>query len=529
MSQTFVSKFYHPVAQSFFVSEPFGVYITKVGLYFSQKSGTLPVSIEIRPASSGYPDPAFIIPDSNVTIAPGSVTTSADATAITTFSFDEPIFLEAGKWYAIVVKSYATGADGYKLWSARLGDFKLGSTVERIKQDLEPGLFFKSSNSVTWTEDQEQNIKFNIWRASFTPTTANAVFVDASTPLRKLSNNPFYVDSASNVVTVSHPNHGFQVNDKVFISGLVSGTRYNGILGSSIVGRNNITAVDATGYRFNADSSSTSRGFFGGSSITATQQYLMDVAQIQVQHTTPSNTSIKYSGDFTKSKSFASSTETAYGFTTGVSLENQKDYYFSQPHVIMNDSNEALNISGNSSTKVTATMSRISGNNYIAPTIDIQRANILAINNLIDNPDASATVGYNIPLRWVNETDNASGSAMAKHLTVPITLVEPAVGIKIMFAANRPAGTDFKVYYRVVEAGADTNIYSVPWVEETIDIPMPIDEKPGTYKEYRYTVGGEFVGTMLPFTKYQVKIVMTSVSSSVVPKIKDLRTLALGV
>ena len=529
MAQSYTSKFYHPIAQTFYVSDDFGVSITKLGLYFSQKSATLPVTIEIRPALGGMPSTGSILPDSSVTLAPGSVTVSTNATAITEFIFDEPVYLAGGKWYAIVIKSYSTGTDSYKVWTSKLGDFVLGSTVQRVTSDLEPGVFFKSSNSVTWSEDQEQNLKYKIWRAAFTPTSATAVFVSATPPKRKLVPNPFYVDSASNTITTYHPNHGFQVNDRVSISGLTSTTRYKGILGSSINGRNLITAVDALGYTFNADSSSTSRGDFGNSDITATQQYAMDVAQIQIQQSKPTGTTIRFTGDFTTSKSFASTVETAYGSTTGITLENQKDYYFSSPHVVMNDSNEALNISNRESAKITASMTRPTGNNSIAPSIDLQRANMVLINNLIDNPDSAATVGFNVPIDFVPETNNTDGSAMAKHLTIPVTLAEPAVGIKVMFAANRPAGTNFKVYYRVVQAGADTNIYTVPWIEESIDTPMATDQTPTRFKEYRYTIGGEYIGTIQPFTKYQIKIVMTSTSSSVIPRIKDLRTVALGV
>jgi len=365
--------------------------------------------------------------------------------------------------------------------------------------------------------------------ARFTPTTATAVFVDANTPRRKLVEDPFYVDSGSNSILVEHPNHGFQISDRVHISGLTPGTRYKGILGSSINGRNIVTDVDGKGYRFNADSSSTSKGDFGGTAIKATQQYLMDLAQLQVQQAVPPTTTISYRGQFTTSKSFASSTETAYSTGASIAVENQKDLYFTQPHVVMNDSNENISIGGNASTTITATMTRLAGNNFVAPAIDLQRTNLLAVNNLIDNPDSAADVGFNIPLRFVPETNYAAGSSLAKHITIPITLAEPAVGIKIIFAANRPDGTNFRVFYRVVEAGADTNIKNLSWIEEEIDTPMPTDQNPAKFREYRYTVGGEYIGTIQPFTKYQVKIVMTSISSSIIPRIKDLRTLALGV
>ena len=255
----------------------------------------------------------------------------------------------------------------------------------------------------------------------------------------------------------------------------------------------------------------------------------MDLGQLQMVQATPSSTGVTYKGEFMTSKSFASSTETAYSFSASIPLENQKDLYFTQPHVIMNDSNEALRISGDPSVIITGKMTRLSANDYVAPAIDLQRANFLAINNLIDNPDSAATSGFNVPLQFVSETDPSNGSSLAKHILIPVALAEPAVGIKVIFAANRPDGTNFKVYYRVVEAGADMNIKTLPWIEEEIDVPMPTDQNPNKYRDYRYTIGGEYIGTIQPFTKYQVKIVMTSVSSSIIPRIKDLRTIALGV
>ena len=529
MAQTLTSRSYNPIAQTFYVDNEQGVYITKLGLFFTQKSTRFPVSVEIRPAEGGAPNPLIVLPDSVVTKNPGAVTVAADGSAETVFVFDEPIYLTPKMWYAIVVKTYATGEDGYLVATAKLGEYKFGSTVNRYLEDLDPGVFFNSSNSVNWTENQSQNLKYIVYRAVFTPTSATAVFVDANTPRRKLGEDPFYVDSGSNSILVEHPNHGFQINDRVHISGLTAGTRYQGILGSSINGRNIITAVDGRGYRFNADSSSTSKGDFGGTGILATQQYMMDLAQLQIQQAIPPTTTITYRGEFTTSKSFASATETAYAASASISLENQKDLYFTQPHVVMNDSNETLSIGGGASTTITATMKRVASNNFVAPAIDLQRANLLAINNLIDNPDSAATDGFNIPLRFVPETKYAAGSSLAKHITIPITLAEPAVGIKIIFAANRPDGTDFKVFYRVVEAGSDNNIKALPWIEELIDVPMPTDQNPTKFREYRYTVGGEYIGTIQPFTKYQVKIVMTSVSSSIIPRIKDLRTLALGI
>lgn len=56
---------------------------------------------------------------------------------------------------------------------------------------------------------------------------------------------------------------------------------------------------------------------------------------------------------------------------------------------------------------------------------------------------------------------------------------------------------------------------------------LPADNDRTTYREYEYLAGG-IGGTLPPFTTYQVKIVMTSTNSSRVPKIKDLRIIALA-
>jgi hypothetical protein len=57
---------------------------------------------------------------------------------------------------------------------------------------------------------------------------------------------------------------------------------------------------------------------------------------------------------------------------------------------------------------------------------------------------------------------------------------------------------------------------------------MPNDQNEDTFKEYVYTIGGEFATELPEFNKYQVKVVMNSTNSSVVPRIRDLRTIALN-
>lgn len=528
MAKTKTGQFTDPLAQTFYVQEQFGVFLTKIGLFFSSKSSTLPVTLEIRPAEQGAPNVMDIIPGSTVTLSPAQVSTSADASAETLFEFDEPVYLHPARQYAFCIKSAAV--DDYQVFAAYLGDFVLGTTQQRITKNIAPGSLYRSQAGLQYSPEKGADLKFKLYRAKFSQSAGTAVFKDANPPRELLYEDPLRSTSGAKTVVVECPNHGFQINDKVYINGLTAGTSYNGILGSNINGSRTITAVDGWSFTFQAGGASnfTKSVNFGGSSITINRQYTFDAVQLQVQQLLPRNaTTIKYNGAFTTSKSFAGS-ETAYGTTSNVILKNQTDVFLDAPHVILTDSNETTHLSGNESSVITATLQQIANTDYVSPIIDLQRTQLLTTGNLIDRQDSAASTGFNVPVRFVPETDARNGTALSKHLTKPVTLEQGATGIKVIFAGNRPAGTYFDLYYRTVNIGSDSDISGVDFVYAEPDTSMPNDQTPDTFKEYVYTIGGDFANELDEFNKYQVKIVMNSTNSSVVPRIRDLRTIALN-
>jgi len=159
----------------------------------------------------------------------------------------------------------------------------------------------------------------------------------------------------------------------------------------------------------------------------------------------------------------------------------------------------------------------------VSPIIDLQRAAVITYENIIDKQDEVSTSGFNVPISFVDETDNELGSHAAKHVTSIITIEEPAVGLKILFAATRPSAAGFRVYYKT--GTTDDNLDDLPYIELTEVGSNPPDED-GRFREYTYLAGGDG-GFLDAFTQYQVKIVMTSTNSSKIPIIKDLRAIAL--
>jgi hypothetical protein len=524
---TQLSTSIQPLAQTFNVSEDDGVFITKIGLFFSGVSTTLPVSIELRNAFLGSPT-MEMLPGSSVTKTKTEMASAASATAATetVFTFEEPIYLHGGKTYAFVIKTNATNE--YKVWTSRVGDYKVGTTQEKVTRQIETGVMFKSQGGLRYGAEAQSDIKFKLYRAAFTASTGLAVFQDDNPPRVTLGTNPFYAKAADSDVYVTHPNHGFQINDKVLIND-VSGT-VNGVPSAKLNGTRTITAIDGTGYKFALPAVTlpqTAAVSYGGTGITASTNYQMDTVQIQVQDFVPSQANLFYQAHFTKSKSFAGG-ETAGTYTKNVELINQRDHHFDNPHVILSDSNEGVYGAISQSTKVTARMLGIAGNDTISPVIDVQRAQLLTINNLIDKPNVNTTTGYNVPLTFVADSDAVGGSALASHITKPVRLANGATGVKVLFGGHRMDGSEFDLYYRTTLTGTDSDILAKPFTLETVDNTVPNDTNKEMFHEYVYTIGGDYAKDLPEFDQYQLKIVMTGDNSSSVPRIKDLRTIAVA-
>ena len=62
-----------PLAQTFRVSAPSGMFVTKIQTYFKSKDTTVPVRLELRPVVNGAPSSDDIIPGSVVVLPPSAV------------------------------------------------------------------------------------------------------------------------------------------------------------------------------------------------------------------------------------------------------------------------------------------------------------------------------------------------------------------------------------------------------------------------------------------------------------------------
>ena len=507
-----------PLAQSFMIHENDGVFITKVRLYFSSKSDTMPVWVHLRPMVNGAPSSDQILPGSTKILNPSQVSISTDASVATDFEFDEPIYLSPHTEYSVVVLADTTD---YNVYTSKMGEFILGTTTKRITKQPFLGSFFKSQNAATWTPAQDEDLMFELFRADFDTTTNGEAFLKNNTlSNRLLTPDAISTTASSQEIKVIHKDHGFTVGDEVTISGVVG--NIGGLVPGVFNATHTITKVDGFGYTFNQAANAVTTASGGGTAILANENAMFDVLYPYVQTLSPENTSLQFKGQFHSGKSFAGDETPYLEDPIQSELSNKEENYFARPKVIANSAKETSLSTSTAKVRVTMTTS----NSFVSPVLDLQRASLALVNNRIDKQAAATASGFNVPIDYIAETDANQGSHMSKHITKPVTLVNDAVGLKVLIGANRPSAADFQVYFKTLSDEQDIN--DVSWTEAVKEEEVPSDENRDVFRDYRYLIGGQG-GGLDAFNTFQIKIVFRSMNSSKVATIKDLRVIALGV
>ncbi len=162
---------------------------------------------------------------------------------------------------------------------------------------------------------------------------------------------------------------------------------------------------------------------------------------------------------------------------------------------------------------------------HITPYIDTKRLSTIPIENKINN-------------LTTNESDKPSGgSALAKYITRRVTLSDgfDATDIKAYLTMNKPAGVNVYVYYKILsqydpEPFDDKDWTAMPQTSQANSVSLTETdfieyEFDPTGTNVNYTSGG---ATYTTFKTFAIKIVMTSTSTTKVPRIQDVRIIALA-
>ena len=512
-----VIQWIDPIAQTFLVDDTGGVFATSIDIYFKSKDANIPVTLQIREVINGYPSRS-IIPFGEVVLNPSSVNISDDASLSTNFKFPSPVYLQEKTEYSFCLLS---NSNSYNAFVATIGQTQIGSD-RTISVNPYAGVYFKSQNGSTWTADQTTDIKFKINRAEFVNTTGTVTLVNDVVPVRTLPNNSLRTTNSSGVIRVFHKNHGMHgTNNSVTIAGIPTGT-YNGIAHTAINGTyTSISNITLDSYDITTAGTATASGDIGGTSVTATQNRLFDLANLSIQTLTVPGTSINYNMLTTTGKSIHGS-ESEFTTTTlsnALSITTGSNIFFTSPQLVASQINETNRMGGLKSLYTNLTLSTT--NTKVSPVVDTARMSMIAVQNRLNQPTSGNTPNF------VDDTAPTGSSTSGIYVTKPVILENASTAIDVRLTANVRTSSSIKVYYRVTSSTEVRNVNDLAWIpfntDGSSDLSVTPAQDDSTFKEYKYSDNN-----ITQFTAFQIKVVLQGTNSAYPPLVKDLRGIALA-
>ena len=271
---------------------------------------------------------------------------------------------------------------------------------------------------------------------------------------------------------------------------------------------------------------------FGGSSVTATENSVMDTMKTIIGALELPNTSIASTIRPTTATS-ASGTQTSFSTvsaTNAFSFPLNENFEFDAPHMACSGINETNELSGLKSCFIDLTMSTTS--NTVSPVIDMQRTTLLSVANRLDNIDSSSDVFPTTEFAASTEPDGDNNAAI--YLTKQVALENPATALKVLFNAHRPSTSEIKVMFKILRTDDSTDFddlgYTFFNTTGVDDNNQSASADEGDFRDYIFTAGvtDDGIGDPLDeFIALQIKIIMQGTNSAKPPRIKDFRTIAL--
>ena len=149
------------------------------------------------------------------------------------------------------------------------------------------------------------------------------------------------------------------------------------------------------------------------------------------------------------------------------------------------------------------------------------------------------TITSNASIVVTTEFSPSGGPCTARYITKKVTLADgfDAGDLKVLLDANLPEGSDIHVYYKVLSADDNTPFEERGYGKMVLatEPPAPAANRFDFVElEYRPTLTGGFINyignngsTYDTFREFAIKITMTSSDPSVIPRIKNLRVIAM--
>ena len=511
----------NPLTQSFIVDQnenPNGVFASSVDVFFSAIDNTLPVTLALRPIVNGFPSSSQILPFSEITLNASETTANSTAPSVATsttytrFTFESPVYLYPDE-YAVVLTS---PSKSYVVHVANLGETVKNTTDTKVSQQPFVASFYQPQNSSVWQPNAEKQMMFRVNRCEFDTGSHALYFASDSEPLSGNTSGPAY-----DVFKLSTSELTFS-NTSITFS-------YKGILTA-----NNAAVISDTNRNSNLDGDwidfSPNRNY----TLSAQKKFIASRST-----TGP----VAYSANNFYLRSYFTSNDSKVSPAIDMSrinlitVENQinrgslatSDFVITNAGTSEYSSAPNLTITGGGGTGATATVN-VASNKLNAVTVTAGGS------GYYETPTVTVSGGGAGVITIQNELASAGGNAKSRYISRRVTLEDgfDAQDIKVWLNAYKPKDTDIKVYFRVHNAEDPGSFEERPYVlmvQETDANRISASETDINEYVYRssanninYTSSGV---TYDKFKTFAIKIVLGSASTSIVPKVKDMKAVAL--
>jgi hypothetical protein len=494
-----------PIAQTFLIDPityPQGLFIDRVRLCFKSKDDVVPITLQLRPATNGYPSASVVYPYGTVSLTPDKIKVTDspnldDANKFTEFVFDAPVYMQPGEHSLVLLAN----SNKYETYVAEVGALDTVSGRQISDQPYQ-GSFFLSQNGSTWTAEQNLDLMFRLFKSTFSTTPTIAQFrVDA--PAANTAYDLLHLIVGD--LNVANTSLNYQFNSIIDATGAAAGFK-------AITPQEDYDMKDGLGRRV----------------LTTSNTSLILRATMST-----ANPDISPVIDTTRI-----GTIIVENIINNLPLREEDIVIVSGGSGYANSADVAVTITGGNGSGATATA------NVVSNTIDkifITNAGAGYTTSPTFTITPGSGGGSGAVVLYNGEDKKSGGNADVRYITRRVTLADgfDSGDLRVYLTAYKPSGSNIHVYYKLLSK-SDPDAFTDKNYQLMTQLGNPNFVSTGDfdYRELKFAPGQNGVpdnsisydsnGTSYSsFRTFAIKVVLRGTSTVDVPKVRDVRVIAL--
>ena len=439
----------------------------------------------------------------------------ATSTTYTRFTFESPVYLYPDE-YALCLTS---PSENYQVHVSSLGQIVRGTSSTKVSLQPYCQAFYEPQNSSIWQSNVEKQMMFRVNRCNF-DTGSHSVYLS-------MEGKPL----SGNTSGISYDVFKLSTSELNFSNTALSYS-YKGIPQTSTV---------------TSDATRTSQIDSSFASFSANRNITLTAQKKVISSANTSSSAVSYSANNFYLRTVLTSNDSKISPAIDMSrinlitVENEinrgsianSDIVITNGGAAYPESGSTATISGGGGSGATASVT-VTANVVTAITVTAGGTGYYETPTISISNAASGTNHATATIQ--SELGSDGGNCKTRYISRRVTLKDgfDAQDIKVILNAYKPKNTDVKVYYRVHNADDPQNFEDKPYtlfVQETDSNLFSANES--DIKEYMYRSTANSITytssgkTYDNFKTFSIKIVLGSSSTAIIPKVKDMKAIAL--